>query len=62
MKALTEKQAAKAEALRLAWMKAPYDVADLKKQRKEFAASIKQIDKVLAIIAPAKKPAIAKQP
>ena len=48
------KQTAKAEALRKPWMKKPYDVADLKAQRKDFLACAKGIDKVLAIIAPPK--------
>jgi len=60
VKVLTEKQAAKVEALKAPWMNDPLDIADLKAQRKEFEGSIKRIDKILAIIAP-KKPRISKK-
>lgn len=55
---LTEKQIAKAEALRKPWMQEPYDAANLRAQIKDFEACAKAARKILAIIAPPKVKAI----
>ena len=60
MKQLTEKEKVKVGILVAPWMATPLDPKALKAQRKDFEASIKRIDKILAIIAPPPKPKVEK--